>query len=460
MSLLFQIFRKTVPAGLVLLLFTTCQEPPGNNEPYPNSTLTLEALDVSSTEAWLRISLTGVDSTASDTIPLILKRDGETVSSLDFVPFPRPGSGRADTTVMDAGLEPSRSYTYTAYRRSLSGTALIDSSAPLTLTTLDTTSHDFTWTIDTLGSYGSYFNDVAIIDENNIWAVGNIVVPDPDSSFNGTGWKEYNAARWDGERWNLMGIYSNTLDLYSIFYFSENDIWVTDYCSPIHWDGQEWTLYHLQNMGLDACAGNAIWGSSPEDVYFVGDNGSIVHYDGSGFIRLESGTDKNLFSVSGTLDGKYVFTCGTNQYYESVILQISDYQVETIYKGDGAWSLPAGAPRATYVYGDTAYFASGISVWKYNYLTGESNVVYEAQNYEHIYASAIHVNSPNDIFISGARSEFLHYNGVRWSSDLSIWAQFGYHGVAIYDMDVKGNQVVMVGSCYGAGKGLIARGRR
>ena len=75
---------------LILAAFVVdaCQEPPTNNEPYPNSTLTLEALDVSSTEAWLRISLTGVDSTASDTIPLILKRDGETVSSLDFAPLP------------------------------------------------------------------------------------------------------------------------------------------------------------------------------------------------------------------------------------------------------------------------------------------------------------------------------------------------------------------------------------
>ena len=206
MSLLAKARWKAIPAGLVLLFLTTCQEPPTNNEPYPNSTLTLKALDVSSTEAWLKISLTGVDSTASDTIPVILKRDGETVSTLDFVPFPRPGSGRADTTIMDAGLEPGRSYSYKAYRQSVHTTALIDSSAPVTLTTLDTTSNDFTWTIDTLGSYGSYFNDVAIIDENNIWVVGNIVVPDPDSSFNGTGWKEYNAARWDGEQWNLKQI--------------------------------------------------------------------------------------------------------------------------------------------------------------------------------------------------------------------------------------------------------------
>jgi len=36
---------------------------------------------------------------------------------------------------------------------------------------LDTTSHNFSWDIDTLGLYGSYLNDVAIVDENDIWVV-------------------------------------------------------------------------------------------------------------------------------------------------------------------------------------------------------------------------------------------------------------------------------------------------
>ena len=64
---------------------------------------------------------------------------------------------------------------------------------------MDTTSHNFTWVIDTLGDYGSYLNDVAIIDENNIWVVGNI---ETDSG-------EYNAAHWDGIDWDFLGLGSN-----------------------------------------------------------------------------------------------------------------------------------------------------------------------------------------------------------------------------------------------------------
>ena len=119
-----------------------------------------------------------------------------------------------DTVIVDNGLTPDREYRYRAYW--LDDGLVKDSSNEVIAITMDTTSHNFIWTIDTLGNYSSYLKDVAIVDENNIWVVGNI------ETDNG----EYNAAHWDGVEWELMGIYSNTLDLYSIFYFSENDIWV------------------------------------------------------------------------------------------------------------------------------------------------------------------------------------------------------------------------------------------
>ena len=49
----------------------------------------------------------------------------------------------------------------------------------LTVTTMDTTSHNFTWQSWTFGDIGSsVLYDVAIINENNIWAVGEINIAD------------------------------------------------------------------------------------------------------------------------------------------------------------------------------------------------------------------------------------------------------------------------------------------
>ncbi|MGB9664445.1 MAG: hypothetical protein ACPL25_05950 [Ignavibacteria bacterium] len=63
---------------------------------------------------------------------------------------------------------------------------------------MDTTSHEFSWEITYLGDGGSsVLYDVAIINENNIWAVGEIYMndslgrPEPNA---------YNAIHWDGTK--------------------------------------------------------------------------------------------------------------------------------------------------------------------------------------------------------------------------------------------------------------------
>jgi hypothetical protein len=75
---------------------------------------------------------------------------------------------------------------------------------PPPIVQIDTTSHVINWTIDEIGEYGSILRDVAIIDENNIWAVGEIYLKDtlgnPDP-------KAYNAVHWDGSKWQLKRIF-------------------------------------------------------------------------------------------------------------------------------------------------------------------------------------------------------------------------------------------------------------
>jgi len=325
---------------------------------------------------------------------------------------------------------------------------------------LDTTGSEFTWVIDTIGVYISRLNDVEIVSDDNIWVVGLIAQQTTDPITGMVTQENYNVAHWDGTSWNLSFAYAGSVETHSITYFDEDDFWVTSSSFPLHWDGNEWTLYHLQNMGLNVSAGRSSWGTSSDNMWFVGNFGSIVHYDGTTFTKIESGTDINLYSVSGTPDGEYVFACGVDPHYNSIILQIHDSQVTSIYEGESAYTIPAGAPRTSYVYNDTVYFASGLSVWKYNYTTDSSSVVYESQSYEGISARSIIANTSNDIFMCGARSEFIHYNGARWTSDLSIWDYFGNAGVVSSGMDVDGDQVIIVGYAEGGNRGLIARGRR
>ena len=297
----------------------------------------------------------------------------------------------------------------------------------LTECCMDTTSHQFSFVIDTLGEYGSYLNDVWIVDENNIWVVGNV---ETDSG-------EYNAARWDGNDWELLGIYSNTLDLYGIWYFSENDIWVTSHCFPYHWDGVFWTRYHLNDMGFPgACAGNAIWASSPDDIYFVGDNGSIVHYDGSGFTRMESRTESELKDIGGTPDGQYIFATGWNQTGHSIALEMENGEWQAMYEGTSYYLEPQvsefGLLTSVDVYADTSYFTTTVGLLKYNFITHEFFLSAEDQSpfYDYNFVD-IFVTSETDMMLFSRVFSRLHYNGSTWqhaddsSTVVCTWSRAG-----------------------------------
>lgn len=212
---------------------------------------------------------------------------------------------------------------------------------------MDTTSSNFTWTIDTIGTYFTFLRDVKIVNENNIWVVGLIYAFVQDSSGESMVKEKFSTAHWNGTEWSLGEAYSSA-ELHSIRYYSENDIWAMS-GAPKHWDGTNWTLYLLWNNGIleeDEGGVYYTWGSSSSDIYFVGNKGTIVHYDGTNFTKLSSGLTVNLLSVSGTQDGSYIFTCGINNLYESAILEIHNYQVTTLYEGSFWDSGQAGAPVA------------------------------------------------------------------------------------------------------------------
>jgi len=420
---------------VVFLLFQHCPTQPQDDPPEPGL---LSVEYTAATEVWLRVQVPD----SADKPGLRIYRDDSMV--VDFAKAP------TDTVVIDTGPTPNTTYTYHTVRVRDSDEQ--SRSDPLTVTTLPTTSHHFTWTIDTLGQYGSYLRDVAIVNEDNIWVVGNI---ETDSG-------EYNAAQWDGDQWHLMGIYSNTLDLYSIQYFAADDIWVTDVCSPIHWDGQEWTLYHLQNMGLDACAGNAIWGSAPDDVYFVGSGGSIVHYDGSRFTRMESGTALDLVDVTGSSAGvvavghsegpESIALLHTNQSDWTTLFTASSY-LEDLSHGE------YGRMTAVTVQGAVASLISKAGVLHTHLPTETTRLIPEraAQLAENDFID-LATTGPNDLLIGGVAGFLVHYNGASWVRE-DRYARPDVIGYVFRAVAVTPELAVMVGDIAWEG-GVVIRGRR
>ncbi len=268
---------------LFLLQFCNSIEPPDGQA------MSLKLEDVSCTEAWIELTTNNIQLPAT----VNLLQDGETINVQT-----------EDTLLYIDSLLPNTSYMFHTFIQSSSHT-----SNELSVTTLDTTSHNFTFETWTFGEHSSsVLYDVAIIDENNIWAVGEIYMNDslgqPDA-------KRYNAVMWNGIDWNIVRIpynYQGT-DFYhpiqSIFAFGPNDIW---FCGNgvIHWDGNGFVPIEIPTNVWGPYQMNKLWGSSSSDLYVVGNNGNIAWYNGSQWIRIESGTDVDLLDVWGTPDGSII----------------------------------------------------------------------------------------------------------------------------------------------------------
>lgn len=124
-------------------------------------------------------------------------------------------------------------------------------------------------------------------------------------NYDGTQWT------WEGSStgWPLVRTYfdiwgiGNELFIAAQSYGGPSD-WAAE---VIHYDGSSWKTKIFQEYHV----ANAVWGSSPDNVYIVSYGGSIFHYDGSIWYDIDSGTTESLGGVWGTGSGE-VFAVGHN----------------------------------------------------------------------------------------------------------------------------------------------------
>ena len=411
---------RSLYVGLLTILLTGCPKDP---QPDPwDTSIFLELEKTWTTSVTLKVSV----ADTSDNWNFSLSRDDTSVGSYIVT--------GEDTLIVDGGLEPDREYRYRAYW--LDDGLVRDSSNAVIAVTMDTTSHNFTWEIDTLGNYGSYLNDVAIVDENNIWVVGNI---ETDSCT-------FNAARWDGGEWEMINIDLHQ-PFFSVFAFESSDVWATSGI-PHHWDGESWEKFHLWNMGiLDEDDGilTAIWGTSSSNLYFAGKSSTIVHYDGTTFTKVESGMDIPIVNIWGIADNEVYFCQFDNTTGFSGILYYNGMQIETLYYFESISNnsdILYGAIHAIWATGDTLYAACSSGIWKESISLKIGRMTRWTEIFsEQIYPNMIKGLSYNDIFIIGNWMKVAHFNGVSWQSYTDLFGDIGTYEA----IDLKGDLVCAVG---------------
>ncbi len=340
---------------------------------------------------------------------------------------------------------------------------------------LDTTSFTFTWVADTFGVYGTEIRDVAIIAEDNIWVVGLINVEVPDTSQGGTKIETFNLIRFDGEQWHYSKIGLDPYPglTYCIWVINENDIWFSMRGSPVHWNGQTYTEYYpgILNYPTTARAIKRIWAASSDDVYFVGHNGTFLHFDGIQFETIETSTYMNIVDIQGTTDGKHLYLeCYQNPgdpagcailHYDVIGQEIRRlyYAEHPNTQGLYGWVSGLGIkPDNELLVGSD----DGLLV--FNTQNFETTLIlnsesYIGRNYTSEYGSIglrdILWSGPNDIFFAGFGFKYIQYNGIRFQPILDIYEQWG--DCRIEAADRLNDLYVLVGYESGWQYGIVVR---
>ncbi len=341
---------------------------------------------------------------------------------------------------------------------------------------IDTTSHAINWQVFEIGNYSSIIKDIFVIAQDDIWAVGEIHTAETDRwNEDSTKWiPPYNAAHWDGEKWTLVHISPEfrgnkiTPEIEGVFAFSTNDIWFSAGGAPVHWNGVTYTMYHLWDMGvLGQTDGGVtkIWGRSSYDIYFVGRTGSIAHFNGTSWTKIESSTKIKLTDVWGSPEGKSIWACGFDEVKGSVLLKNSTNGFETVVAYNA--SNPHGQNQISYAFQsiwayepDTVYVASVGRVYRtpLDYSSYALEMIWYDYKNQSGYPNeikSIRGTTSKDLFIAGYQNEILHYNGKDWYKYDELLTDSGYW----YALSLNKN-IIAAGGWSSQQKALIAIGTR
>ncbi len=413
----------------ILLCAMSCRECPTEPEEY--------AIDISADFVGAsRVRLLVSVSDSGDVREFGIKRNGEVISKSQI-------AGK-DTLITDITAEPATAYQYQGvvyYDRKE-----INASEVITLTTLDTTSHEVEWTIFRFGYIGSYLRDVFIVSEDDIWAVGFI---ETEETMHNDTLDPYNAVHWNGDEWELKRIPSNTVygtignfPLTSIYAFNSNDVWTfSGFGAYSHWDGEQWkTEYVTERSG----GVEKIWGSSSISIYIIGSLGNITHFNNGSWKEINSTTTRHLTDISGISDD-LIYMVGSNQdNWSSNFIIYEDGQIRNI-------DFPDTCMQAVYA-----------TAWNDVYLVGEGMLYYDGRKINDWpwpdelpmnLLQAVRGNGSNDIFLAGHMGTVIHYNGKTWRYYEDL-----FETNALYAISVTNSRIVAVG--LGGQQGIIYHGRR
>lgn len=237
--------------------------------------------------------------------------------------------------------------------------------------------------------------------------------------------------RYDGAAWSMLSTPS-TMGLGCIYALSATDVWMCAGNDVMHYDGATFTMTNVSSpTGLDSLT--SIWASSPADVWAVGDDGIIAHYDGIAWTGDQAGSP---FKTS-------IWGSGPNDIYALSTFDLLHYTNDTWTEVD----LDAGAGGGGQVWGtgasDIWLMTGSDRVSHFNGSTWETIELEIVGDLEAVWGPA-----PDDLWAAGGAGSIAHYDGSEWDevTHQEIGSPYlrqlrSVHGTSSSDIWIVGHQL-------------------
>jgi len=273
-------------------------------------------------------------------------------------------------------------------------------------TSNDSTSHNFTWAQSTISGEAG-LTGCWVFGPRNIYVVGGGV-----HKYDGVSWKNVSPNSIHG---SLDGLLSGS----SMFAFSEGDYWLTD-GFPIRVGNGVGIEHRMDSLGNPYL--HSSWGTSSSNMYSVGDGGTILHFDGTKWTKMQSGTIRDLVTIWGT-NGNNIWAGGfKNSTDESVLLHydgISWHSIDLSTVGNisphahvinAAWTVDSAGTSLAATAGTSLWRTSNGTQWRCD----SSLLPNSLQGNGFVTLYYLHGNSINDYVAEGSWGWVGHWNGRSW----------------------------------------------
>jgi hypothetical protein len=257
---------------------------------------------------------------------------------------------------------------------------------------------------------------VAGTGPDDVWAVGaNIRGPSAVT------------AHWDGSAWSSFPT-EGAGPLWGVWEVKKDDVWaVGDFGTVVHWNGNMWSL----STTTTQASLNSVWanGVDDTDIWAAGANGVILHYDG-GWSVWPSVSSKTLYRLWGTTQNDVwaVGDAGTILHFDGTIWSPKASGTNSIL-----WGVWGSSSTDVYAVGNTASGDVTILHWDGAMWAPVSTPAAP-------YPNAVWGSGPDDVWVVG--TSILHWNGTKWMTVTSPTTDYLYN---IWGSD-KNNAWIVTGN--------------